>query len=142
MTSSSFPDVNVWLALLLEDHIHRTAARQWWESDQSDQIGFLRLTQMGVLRLLTTPAAMNSKPLRMAEAWAAYDRLFGDDRVVFLDEPRGMEVSFREYAKEHRASPKLWADAWLLAFAECAGGAVVTFDRALAARAGNTVLLG
>lgn len=38
--------------------------------------------------------------------------------------------------------PKLWADAWLLAFAECAGGAVITFDRALAARAGHTVLPG
>jgi len=141
MTSSSFPDVNVWLALMLEDHIHRAAARQWWESDQSDLIGFLRLTQMSILRLLTTPAAMNGMPLRMPEAWAAYDRLFGDDRVVFLDEPRGMEVSFRKYAKEDRASPKLWADAWLLAFAECAGGVVITFDRALAARADHTVLL-
>jgi uncharacterized protein len=102
MTSSIFPDVNVWLALLLEDHIHRTAARQWWESDQSDLIGFLRLTQLSVLRILTTPAAMNGKPLRTPEAWAAYDQLFG----VFLDEPRGIEVSFRKYAKGDRASPQ------------------------------------
>jgi hypothetical protein len=142
MTSLSFPDVNVWLALLLEDHVHRSAARRWWETDQSDLIGFLRLTQMSVLRLLTTPAAMNGKPLRMPEAWAAYDRLFSDDRVVFLEEPSGIEASFREYAKDRHASPKLWADAWLLAFAECAGGAVITFDRALAARASHTVLLG
>jgi hypothetical protein len=107
MTSSSFPDVNVWLALLLEDHIHRASARQWWESNQSDLIGFLRLTQMSVLRILTTPAAMNGKPLRMPEAWAAYDQLFGDDRVVFLHEPRGIEVSFRPPARNTRCC---WVD--------------------------------
>jgi toxin-antitoxin system PIN domain toxin len=142
MTSSTFPDVNVWLALLLEDHIHRAAARRWSESTDSDLIGFLRVTQISVLRLLTTSGAMNGKPLRLAEAWNAYDSLFGDDRVAFVDEPSGIEPAFRKYARKNHASPKLWADAWLLAFAECAGGVVVTFDRALAARASHTVLLG
>jgi uncharacterized protein len=141
MTSSSFPDVNVWLALLLEDHVHRAAARRWLESTKSDLIGFLRLTQMSVLRLLTTAAAMNGRPLRMPEAWAAYDRLFGDDRVAFVDEPNGIEAAFRKYARKNHASPKLWADAWLLAFAECADGKVITLDQALAARANHTVLL-
>jgi toxin-antitoxin system PIN domain toxin len=141
MTSSSFPDVNVWLALLLEDHIHRPAARQWWKSDQSSVIGFLRLTQMSVLRLLTTAAAMNGRPLRMREAWVAYDRLFADDRVAFVAEPAGTEARFREHARDNHPSPKLWADAWLLAFAERAGGSVITFDRALAGRARNRVLL-
>jgi predicted nucleic acid-binding protein len=84
---------------------------------------------------------MNGKPLRMPEAWAAYDRLFGDDRVAFVDEPSGIEAVFRKYARKNHASPKLWADAWLLAFAECADGVVVTFDQALAARASHTVLL-
>jgi predicted nucleic acid-binding protein len=36
--------------------------------------------------------------------------------------------------------PKLWADAWLLAFAAAAGGTVVTFDRALAARGAHCLL--
>ena len=141
MISSTFPDVNVWLALLLEDHIHRAAARRWLESTESDVIGFLRVTQMSVLRLLTTSGAMNGRPLRMPEAWAAYDSLFGDDRVAFVDEPNGIEAVFRKYARKNHASPKLWADAWLLAFTECADGVVVTFDRALAARASHTVLL-
>jgi predicted nucleic acid-binding protein len=79
--------------------------------------------------------------MRMPEAWAAYDRLFADDRVVFLDEPRGVEPVFRKYARKNHASPKLWADAWLLAVAECSGGTVVTFDRALAKSAPHTVLL-
>ena len=141
MSSLSFPDVNVWLALLLESHVHRAAARRWWESDQSDQIGFLRLTQLGVLRLLTNSAAMNGRPLHMSQAWAAYDRLFGDDRVVFFDEPRDVERLFREYTRGRTASPQLWADAWLVAFAVSIGATVITFDRALAARAGQAVLL-
>lgn len=141
MISSSFPDVNVWLALLLEDHVHRGVVRQWWESTDSGLIGFLRVTQMSVLRLLTTSAAMNGQALRMPEAWAAYDRMFSDDRVAFVNEPDGIEAAFRNYARKNHASPKLWADAWLLAFAECAGGTVITFDQELAARANHTVLL-
>jgi toxin-antitoxin system PIN domain toxin len=141
MISSSFSDVNVCLALLLEDHVHRAAARRWWESTESDLIGFLRLTQMSVLRLLTAQAAMNGRPLRMPEAWAACDRLFDDDRVAFVNEPNGVEAAFRKYARKNHAAPKLWADAWLLAFAECAGGVVITLDEALASRASHTILL-
>jgi toxin-antitoxin system PIN domain toxin len=141
MTLSTFPDVNVWLALLLESHVHRATARRWLESTESGPIGFLRVTQMSVLRLLTTQGAMNGRPLRMPEAWAAYDSLFGDDRVAFFDEPRGIDDTFRKYARKNHASAKLWADDWLLAFAECADGVVVTFDQALAARAKHTLLL-
>lgn len=90
---------------------------------------------------MTTAAAMNGQPLTMREAWAAYDRLFTDERVAFLDEPRGFETIFRHYTRDARSSPKLWADAWLLAHAELAEGAIVTFDRALAARYSNSVLL-
>lgn len=132
--------MNVWLALLLEDHIHRALVRQWWDSAQSGMY-FLRLTQVSVLRLLTTPAAMNGRPLRMTEAWSSYDHLFDDDRVAFLDEPANIDVVFRKYSSKRHASPKLWADAWLLAFAECAGGTVITLDQALAARASHTALL-
>jgi predicted nucleic acid-binding protein len=35
----------------------------------------------------------------------------------------------------------LWADAWLLAVSEAADGTLVTFDRALAARRKDCVLL-
>jgi uncharacterized protein len=141
MTSPIFPDVSVWLAILLADHVHRYRARSWWDSDHSDVIAFIRQTQLAVLRLLTTAAAMNNRPLTMPEAWAAYDRLFTDDRVAFLDEGPNLERRFRQHAREASASPKLWADAWLAAFAEEAGGTIVTFDRALAARARRSILL-
>ena len=141
MTSLTFPDINVWLAILLADHVHRESAKKWWEQDRSDTLAFIRFTQIGVLRLLTTAAAMNNQPLSMSEAWAAYDQLFNDDRVAFVEEPRGLETHFREHTRDGRSSPKLWADAWLLAYAEESSGVIVTFDQALARRRLNSVLL-
>lgn len=140
MTSLSFPDLNVWLALATVEHIHSGIARRWW-AEEDGPIGFSRLTQLGFLRLVTTAAAMDGKPLTMTEAWRVYDRWYEDERVVFVAEPRTVEPSFRKEAKGGTASPKVWADAWLLAFAEAAGGRLITFDRALAAR-GAWCLLG
>lgn len=96
---------------------------------------------MSVLRLLTTPAAMNSRPLSMAGAWRAYDRLFHDDRVTWFPEPAGFDDVFRKHASTGRASPKLWADAYLLAFARAHASLLISFDRALARRSPGSVLL-
>jgi toxin-antitoxin system PIN domain toxin len=141
MTSSSFPDVNVWLAMLAIDHVHREPAQRWWNTDQSDRICFTRFTQVGVLRLLTTAAVMNGKPLTMSSAWSAYDWLFADNRVTFLQEPVGIDAIFRAGTSSRDVSPKVWADAYLIAFAAQAGGRVITFDRGLASRARESILL-
>jgi hypothetical protein len=47
--------------------------------------------------------------------WRVYDRFYDDDRVTFSSEPAEVERSFRERAAGSTASPKAWADAWLLA---------------------------
>ena len=140
-TSLNFPDVNVWLAVLLADHVHRPLARAWWESTETT-IAFTRFTALSVLRLLTTAAAMNGKPLDMDAAWRAYDRLYEDDRVAFYPEPPGVESHFRAYASGRVAAPKLWADAWLLAVARANEATLITFDRALAARGAQCLLPG
>jgi len=140
MTSLSFPDINVWLALAAPEHVHHLAANDWWQREEG-QIAFMRITQLGLLRLVTTAAAMDGKPLSMREAWRVYDGFFKDDRVVWVAEPADVEKEFRKSAGVRGSSPKLWSDAWLAAFSHCAGGVVVTFDHALAARTGNTVLL-
>lgn len=139
MTSLSFPDVNVWLAFASTEHIHHELARRWW-NDATGQIAFSRITQLGFLRLMTTAAAMDGKPLSMKDAWNVHDRLFDDERVVFLPEPRAVESGFRRHTSGAAASPKTWADAWLLAFAEAAGGTVITLDRALAHRGAHSLL--
>ena len=85
-TSLIFPDVNVWLALSLEHHIHNDVARAWW-AECEGRIAFLRFTEIGFLRLLTTSAAMDQKPLTVDEAWRVRDRFFEDSRVTFVPEP-------------------------------------------------------
>jgi toxin-antitoxin system PIN domain toxin len=139
MNSLSFPDVNLWLALAVPEHVHFGLAVQWWEGTE-DRIAFCRLTQMGLLRLLTTASIMGGKPLASAAAWTVYDRFFADDRVVFVAEPSRVEAHFRECTTFASAAPKVWADAWLLAFAQAASGTLMTFDKALAARGAHCLL--
>ena len=81
--SLSFPDVNVWMAVVMEHHVHRAAAKIWWEAAEGP-IAFTRFTQIGLLRLLTTSAAMDGKPLRMDQAWRVHDRLFEEVLLEFL----------------------------------------------------------
>jgi toxin-antitoxin system PIN domain toxin len=134
-----FPDVNDWLVLAIE-HAHQKAALDWWHREQR-AIGFCRLTQMGFLRLLTTSAVMDGKPLSMADAWKTYDLLANDERTEFVSEPAALEHAFRDLSSSAHASPKLWADAYLTAFARECGGSLVTFDRSLARRSRECVLL-
>lgn len=138
-TSLSFPDVNVWMALVLEHHVHRRVARAWWEASPGP-IAFTRFTQISLLRLLTTSAAMDGQPLGMDEAWRVHDQLYADDRVVLLPEPVDVEAAFRQYTSGGTAAPKRWADAWLLAVASSGMGTLITFDRALAARGAHCLL--
>jgi len=127
------------MALVLEHHVHRPAARAWWQT-ANGMIAFTRLTQIGMLRLLTTSAAMDGKPLAMDEAWRVHDGLFADDRVALLAEPVDADRHFREYASGRIAAPKVWADAWLLAVARSAAGVLITFDRRLAERGARCLL--
>jgi uncharacterized protein len=142
MAGLTFPDVNVWLAILHFEHVHHRIAKSWWETDDSDAICFTRITQMSLLRLLTTPAVMNQKPLSMSAAWSAYDRLFEDNRVDYITEPVDVEAKFRSMTESEISSPKVWADAWLLAMAECYGGRVVTFDQRMAIQREICLVLG
>lgn len=139
MNSLSFPDINVWLAVAAPEHVHAAIARRWWE-EEAGIIAFSRLTQLGFLRLMTTAAVMDGKPLTITAAWRVYDRLYEDDRLTFVSEPPEVEKRFREKASGRTASPKVWADAWLLALAQAADGVLVTFDKALASRGAYCLL--
>jgi uncharacterized protein len=139
MNSLSFPDINVWLAIAAPEHVHAAIARRWWEQE-AGIIAFTRLTQLGFLRLMTTAVVMDNKPLTIAAALRVYERLYEDDRVTFISEPPEVEKRFREKASGRTASPKVWADAWLLALAQAADGVLVTFDKALAAQGAYCLL--
>jgi uncharacterized protein len=77
----------------------------------------------------------------MSEAWVLFDRLWTDPRISFLSEPEGIDAEFRSRSRLATASPKVWADAYLLAFASVAGLKLVTFDRALKARGVDVLVL-
>ena len=92
---------------------------------------FCRFTQLGLLRLLTNEQVMGVDAMSQRAAWQAYHRWFEDERIDFYREPEGpdFEKRFQELSSKQHRSPKLWADAYLAAFAESAGLTLVTFDR-------------
>lgn len=138
-----FPDVNVWLALSYERHVHYSPARAWFELLEDDaRVCFCRLTQIGLLRLLTTVAVMGEEEvLSQARAWQVYDRWLADDRVLFLEEPPNVERGFRIFSRQQRPAPKDWSDSYLCAFGETAGLQLVTFDGALRSKARSVIVL-
>lgn len=131
MTKRSFPDVNVWFALAVADHPHHRSAVAWW-NEESSLTGFCRLTQVGLLRLLTTASAMGGQPLTNEEAWRVYDGFLSDSRVRVFPELPALEDVFRSLSKVRQASPKIWVDAYLVAHAAANGAILVTFDRSFA----------
>ena len=140
--SSLFPDINVWVALTYEGHVHHAVAREWFEAvDQDSSLVFCRFTQLGLLRLLTAEAVMRDEVMNQQEAWRAYDQWQGDERVDFVDEPPGLEVRFRTMTRSRQAAPKDWADSYLAAFAATSQLTLVTFDQALRTKAKPLVLL-
>ena len=127
-------DSNVWLALALSKHRHHTTAREWLDTVQEPATILLcRATQQTFLRLLTNASVLGpygNPPLTNREAWSAYETLLTDDRIVFRDEPAGVEPLWKEFAARGTASPKLWMDAYLAAFALAGRYRMITTDAA------------
>jgi hypothetical protein len=138
-----FPDINVWIALTYEGHVHHVAARNWFGAlGSSSRLFFCRFTQLGFLRLLTAEAVMGrTDVLTQEQAWEAFDRWLQDDRVGFLEEPAGLDTPFRELTRSRSSSTKDWADSYLAAFALTSQLTLVTFDRAFRSRTRQLVLL-
>jgi uncharacterized protein len=135
--------VNVWIALTSERHIHHAIAARWFTSlDEDSRLCFCRITQISLLRLLTTQAVMGAEVMTQREAWLIYDRWLDDPRIAFLDEPSGLEQAFRSHSRGRIPAPKEWADSYLLAFAALSGLRLVTFDQAFRGKAKSILQLG
>jgi uncharacterized protein len=141
MNTLNFLDSNVWLALIWSRHIHSEKARSWFAAAAEEQFFFCRFSQLTVLRLLTTESVLGDETKTMSEAWALWDRVWADPRIAFLPEPDLLEKEFRARSKISSRSPKLWGDAYLLAFAAASGLKLVTFDRALRSRGSDVLVL-
>jgi toxin-antitoxin system PIN domain toxin len=128
-------DSNVWLALALSKHVHHTAAREWLETvEEPASVFFCRPTQQAFLRLLTNASVLapyGNPPLTNREAWSAYEAFLSDDRIAFqANEPVGAEPLWKQLAVRGTASPKLWVNAYLAAFALAGRYSMVTTDAA------------
>jgi hypothetical protein len=135
------PDVNVWLAIAADGHFHHRDAMAWFETIVTGDAAFCRVTQMGLLRLLTNTHAMHEDVLSQKEAWQVFDRLREDERVTYLAEPEGIEREWRGVTQHHGSGNNLWTDAYLHAFAAIRQTVVVTFDRTFAKSGGGQPLV-
>jgi toxin-antitoxin system PIN domain toxin len=124
-----FPDVNVWIALVVGEHTNAREAREWVDTATGDWLVLSRITQMGVLRLLTNPAVMGPDALSGAMAWRIIDELLDRENIRFVREPDGLDLVWRRHTPAGRTSPNFWTDGYLAAFAHAAGFTLVTFDR-------------
>jgi toxin-antitoxin system PIN domain toxin len=142
-TISLFPDINVWVALTYEGHAHHRTAATWFATLKLDvSLVFCRLTQLGLLRLLTTEAVMGDEVMTQPQAWAAYDRWHQDPRVALVDEGTEIEARFRALTRLRQPATKDWADSYLAAFATVGQLTLITFDRGLRAKAKSLIVLG
>lgn len=126
------PDVNVWLALTFDSHVHHPAAKAWFDALTDEVCFFCRMTQQGFLRLATNRQVFSTNALTLSEAWQKYDIYQSDSRISFVDEPVNLKAHWRAFTKRQSYSPHVWNDAYLAAFAVADQLEVVTFDRGFA----------
>jgi predicted nucleic acid-binding protein len=63
------PDVNLWIALAAERHVHHGTAGNWFDTVRGEGIAFCRITQLGFLRLVTNRHVMQEEALAPDAAW-------------------------------------------------------------------------
>ena len=128
-------DINVWLILSLEAHPFYKLASDWMQTlpKGRTRLLFCRVTQLGLLRLLTNPSVMGKKVLTTSKALGILDRWNEDPRVDFAIEPKGLESAFRQSLEGFANKPatKVIMDAYLVGFAVVEKATLVSFDKGL-----------
>ena len=126
-------DTNVWLAALFTTHpFHDRAQRALQHATPAAPAVFCRATQQSFLRLATAPAllkAYGAAGMTNRDALVALDALQALPQVNVRDEPPGVFSLWRSLTSSDSASPKVWMDAYLAAFAMSGGMRMVTIDR-------------
>jgi toxin-antitoxin system PIN domain toxin len=120
-------DVNVWLALVDENHVHHAAAVDYWQKQAADTVAFCRISLLGFLRLATRKGVLG-RTLTPDEAWTIIHRYLAEPGVVLLDEPAGIDEAFARYTSDPGFLPSDWTDAYLAGFAVTADCRLVSFD--------------
>jgi uncharacterized protein len=135
------PDINVWIALASDRHVHHETAKNWFAKIESDGAAFCRVTQMGFLRLITNRHVMGADVVTLKEAWQVYQNLSRDERVIFLSEPSEIEDAWRRLTQSATAATNTWTDAYLAAFASLRGLKIISFDGGFQKLAGASAII-
>lgn len=125
-------DTNVWIAAVFTTHpCHALAQQALRQATSSEPAVFCRATQQSFLRLASTPAILKvygAEGLTHHDALVALDALQALPQCSQRDEAPGVFALWRTFASRHTASPKVWMDAYLAAFALAGGLRLVTLD--------------
>lgn len=121
------PDINVWLALVDENHMHHAAALAYWNQGRADQMAFCRITMLGFMRLCTQPRVL-SRTLTNPEAWEIYQRYLATPKLAFIAEPDNLDVHFLTLTRDTGLPNRCWTDAYLAALALATNTRLVSFD--------------
>jgi len=135
------PDVNFWIALASDQHIHAESATAWLQSIGNGQVAFCRITELGLLRLLTNVHVMGEEVRDHLGAWDVYDEIRTDSRILFLSERAGFSERWRMAKDQIAGGSNALTDAYLAVFARHADATVVTFDRGFKAVSGCDVIV-
>jgi toxin-antitoxin system PIN domain toxin len=126
-------DVNVWVALAFVAHPHHSLALSAFHATSKNRSAvFCRSTQQSFLRLVSTPAFLrlsNATGLTNRDAIRMLEQIMARPTVAFRDELPGLLPLWYQMATRDSASPKVWMDAYLAAFAIAADLTMVTLDR-------------
>jgi uncharacterized protein len=121
-------DVNVWLALAIEEHPHHRAATNYWAESAEAVRFFCRLSAMSLVRLLMHPKLMADRPLPLPKAWGLYRSFAALPGVAMLQEPEQLDTDLGALVARKLPS-RLLTDAYFAALAGMAHVRLVTFDR-------------
>jgi len=84
---------------------------------------------------------MKEDVLSPEQFWMGWDRMMQDDRLVWVDEPPGLEPVWREVTLALERGQCAETDTYFAAFARACGGTLVTFDRGFRRYSGLTLEL-
>ncbi len=125
-------DTNVWIAAIFPTHgFHREAQTTLQEATAAKPAVFCRSTQQSFLRLASTETlqkAYGAAGLTNRDALAALHALLALPQICEREEPPGTAALWHRLASRNTASPKVWMDAYLAAFAIGGGLSMVSLD--------------
>ena len=126
-------DPNVWLAAVFTTHpLHQVAREAVQQATPAEPAVFCRATQLSFLRLTSTSTllkAYGAEGLTNRDALVALHALQALRQVNVREEPRGTLALWQAMSALDSASPKVWMDAYLAAFAISGGLRMLTLDQ-------------